>query len=728
MWYAISLKVKILHKIKTVIILLGFTFLIPASVHAQHDEQQVFIQKIKNAPVDSLKDLISRAETIVYRNPIQGKQLIDHLINRSDELGDFGNYAYAMAVKGIYYFLVADKDSCFLAFRASMSHMSEIKENELKFMIINLFARVNSQYQQYDTAASYLEKVKKLADLIAKPKFYAAYYNNMGILAGDLGKMYESFGHYMQALQYFAEIDDKRNMAVLNNNIGRINQKLGDHETAIEYFLDAMAINRIYGDVYDLGMNHGNIGISYKALEKYDKAIEAYTTSYSIAKENGFKMEMARALLNTADIYMLMGDTSSAEENFLKSLEICEKENIKYGLILNNISLASLYLENQSIDKSLAYINEAELNAKEFQEFELLKNAYEVKVKVLKNKSDYKEALFYHERFLALKDSLTELANSQQLMDIKTKYEAEKKSLENKQLRVENENINQIVYWRTLFLVVLAVLLIILAVFIFNIRRSRKKLEKFNAELQALNSTITQQNEALQTSNAAKDKLLSVIGHDLRSPFNSMLGLLQMMTTDFETFEPEEQKEILQTLFKQAGDTYQTVENILQWALNQGGKIKCKPFRLNLLDLALQEINFLKNRAEVKEIMLKNHIDSDAFILADKELMLIILRNLINNAIKFSSAGQEIIIKNRKQDNWQIIEITDQGLGMQAHQVKAILSGQHLESTKGTSNEGGTGLGLQLVKEFIRMQKGIFEVESEPEKGSTFRVWMMAAE
>ena len=108
--------------------------------------------------------------------------------------------------------------------------------------------------------------------------------------------------------------------------------------------------------------------------------------------------------------------------------------------------------------------------------------------------------------------------------------------------------------------------------------------------------------------------------------------------------------------------------------------------------------------------------------------MLIILRNLINNAIKFSTSGQEIIIRNHKQDSWQIIEVVDKGLGMKAQQVKAILSGQYIESIKGTKNEGGTGLGLQLVKEFIRMQKGIFEVESEPGQGSTFRVWMPVVE
>jgi signal transduction histidine kinase len=714
--------------IRAIIFLFGLWFLIPGFLSAQLDEPQVFLEKIKLAPADSLKDLISKAETFMYRNPLQGKQFVDQLLIRSKELNDTDNFAYVTAIKGIYFFLTSDKDSCFLAFNQALSHIPELQNNELKFMIINLYARVNSQYHQFDSAAAYLEKAEQLALLIDKPKFYAAYYNNMGILASDLGKLYESFTYYMQALHYFSEMDDKNNMAVLNNNIGRINQRLDDHETAIEYFTEAMAINRIYGDVFDLGMNYGNIGISYKALEKYEKALEAYTTAYSIANENGFKQEMARALLNSADVYLLMGDTAAAEENFLNSLEISTKNNVNYGIILNNLNLASLYLEKYELDKAWTHINDAEKLASSLKEFELLNKIFDVKVKVLKEKSNFKEALFYREKYLALNDSLSELAKKQQLMDLKTKYDAEKKSLENQQLRIENENINQIVYWRTLFLMVLVILLIILFVFIINIRKSRKKIETVNAELQALNSKITEQNKELRDSNMAKDKLLSVIGHDLRSPFNSMLGLLQLMTSEFETFEKNEQKEILQTLLKQAGDTYQTVENLLQWALSQGGKINCKPRRMNLLDIAMQEVTFLNHRAEAKEIKLVNQIDSDTFVLADKELMLIIFRNLINNAIKFSTTGQEITIRNHKQDNWQILEVVDKGLGMQPQQVRAILSGQHFESTKGTENEGGTGLGLQLIKEFIRLQKGIFEVESEPGLGSTFRVWMPAAD
>ncbi|MDD4087289.1 MAG: tetratricopeptide repeat-containing sensor histidine kinase, partial [Bacteroidales bacterium] len=588
--------------------------------------------------------------------------------------------------------------------------------------INNLFVRVSSRYQQFDTAASYLDKVKKLAEQLDKPKFYAAYYNNRGIQAGNMGRLNESYDYYIKALHYFAELDDKRNRAILNNNIGRVSQELGDHESAISYFEEAMAINRIYGDIYDLGMNYGNIGISYKELEKYDKALEAFNAAYLIAKENDFRMEMARALLNSAEIHMVKADTSQAEENYLVSLEICQANDIKNGTIFNNLGLASLYYYQKSYAKAWKHLDAAELVAREIQENTRLVEVYDLKVDLLKQESDFEAALVYREKYIALKDSLSELANKQHLLDVKTKYEAEKKSLENLQLRTENKSKNIVIFWRTLFSLVLIVLLAILVVFIYNIRQSRKKLEKANQSLKELNNTITKQNNTLQESNQAKDKLLSVIGHDLRSPFNSILGLLQLMTTDFEAFDKQEQKEILQTLYKQAGDTYQTVENLLQWALSQRGSIKCKVVPTNLSAVIYQEINFYKQKAEAKQIRILFKIDDEAYAMADKELMLIVFRNLINNAIKFSEAGQEIIIKNYQANNWQIVEIEDHGKGMTPDQLAALHADQNLESTKGTHNEGGTGLGLQLVKEFMQLQNGKFELESVAGQGSTAKL------
>ncbi|HOI33189.1 MAG TPA: tetratricopeptide repeat-containing sensor histidine kinase, partial [Bacteroidales bacterium] len=518
------------------------------------------------------------------------------------------------------------------------------------------------------------------------------------------------------------EIDDNRNIAVLNNNIGRINQKLGDHETAITYFEEAMSINRIWGDIYDLCMNYGNIGISYKDLKRYNKALEAFDAAYLIAQENDFRMEMARALLNSAQVHLIQADTSKAEENYLSSLEICRANDIKQGTIFNNIGLASLYYYQKSYDRAWIHLDEAEHVALEIQEFDQLVGVYDLKVELLKQQTNYESALNYREKYIAIKDSLSDLANKQHLMDVKTKYEAEKKSLENQQLRSDNENKNTVIFWRTLFIVILVILLAILVVFILNIRKSRKKLEKANRSLQELNNTITEQNNTLQESNQAKDKLLSVIGHDLRSPFNSILGLLQLMTTDFETFDKQEQKEILQTLYKQAGETYQTVENLLQWALSQRGNIQCNALPLNLREVFSHEIIFLNQRAEAKNISLKCQLEDGANALADKELMLIVFRNLINNAIKFSESGQEIIIRNHVTHDWQVVEIEDHGKGMTPDQLKAIFSDQIFESTKGTHNEGGTGLGLQLVKEFMHIQNGKFELESVAGQGSTAKL------
>ena len=402
-------------------LLSGIIFLSVNSLFAQFEKEVLSVQQIRMAPTDSLKEYLNIAESVIYSNPRKGKLFVDQLLKRAEELKDQNSQAYALALNGVYYLTKANKDSCYLCFRDALSRLPEVDDREVHFMINNLFVRVSSRYQQFDTAASYLEKVRKLAEQLDKPKFYAAYYNNMGIQAGNMGKLNESYDYYIQALHYFAELDDKRNRAILNNNIGRVSQELGDHESAISYFEEAMAINRIYGDIYDLGMNYGNIGISYKELEKYDKALEAFNAAYLIAKENDFRIEMARALLNSAEIHMVKADTSQAEENYLVSLEICQANDIKYGTIFNNLGLASLYYYQKSYDKAWKHLDEAERVAREIQENKRLVDVYNLKVDLLKQRSDFEAALAYREKYIALKDSLSELANKQHLLDVKTK-------------------------------------------------------------------------------------------------------------------------------------------------------------------------------------------------------------------------------------------------------------------------------------------------------------------
>ena len=236
---------------------------------------------------------------------------------------------------------------------------------------------------------------------------------------------------------------------------------------------------------------------------------------------------------------------------------------------------------------------------------------------------------------------------------------------------------------------------------------------------------ILQQNITLKELNDTKDKFFSIISHDLRSPFNSLLGLSKILNDNFDEFGVSEQKEFIGHINQTVNNTYKLLENLLLWSRSQSGVIEFNPEKENLNSLSNQTIELLSQLAFDKSITLKNEISKKILVNADKNMLLTILRNLVSNAIKFTPKGGKVIVKAKpiignNKHNFVEISVKDSGVGI-SHEKKAklFIIAENV-STKGTENESGTGLGLILCKEFTEKHNGKIWVESEVGKGSLF--------
>ncbi|MBT3210162.1 MAG: HAMP domain-containing protein [Bacteroidetes bacterium] len=236
---------------------------------------------------------------------------------------------------------------------------------------------------------------------------------------------------------------------------------------------------------------------------------------------------------------------------------------------------------------------------------------------------------------------------------------------------------------------------------------------------------IFKQNKELQELNATKDKFFSIIAHDLRSPFNTLLGFSNLLHKEFDIYEKEEQKKYIDIIHGGINNTFKLLENLLIWSLSQKGTINFNPEKMNLYLVANHEIELLSQTAKDKLIRKTNNISEDIYIEADKNMLSTIIRNIISNAIKFSFEGGEIILSSRQistKTNQEYIEITiqDYGLGISKEIQSKLFNITENTTRKGTKKEKGTGLGLILCKEFIDKHNGNIWVESEPNKGSKF--------
>lgn len=232
---------------------------------------------------------------------------------------------------------------------------------------------------------------------------------------------------------------------------------------------------------------------------------------------------------------------------------------------------------------------------------------------------------------------------------------------------------------------------------------------------------IQQQNEELQKLNADKDHFMTILAHDLRSPFNSILGLLDVLERNIHRYDIGKIEQQINIVNTSAKATYRLLEDVLLWIRANSGKIPYEPRKLNLANISREVSENLELAAFNKQISI-NQLDLDGIgVFADINMLTTILRNIISNAIKFSNTGGAIRISALKDLKMATITISDDGIGIAPEIIAKLFDLSGLYTTKGTSNKSGKGLGLLICKEFVEKHGGKIWVESEVGKGSDFK-------
>ncbi len=233
-------------------------------------------------------------------------------------------------------------------------------------------------------------------------------------------------------------------------------------------------------------------------------------------------------------------------------------------------------------------------------------------------------------------------------------------------------------------------------------------------------------NQELQKTNADKDRFISILGHDLRNPFNSMLGLLDILTDDEEDLDEKQTSEFLLSTRDVARNTYKMLEDLLEWGRFQTGRISFEPLPFSVKETCDDVIKQVAAQARNKNVTISYIGGKDVMVFADQKMLHTIMRNLLSNAVKFSHPGGEITVSTVSQPDKTIVSVSDKGVGIEPEVIKKLFVISEIVTTKGTEGEKGSGLGLILCKEFVEMHGGTIWVESEPGKGSRFSFTMPA--
>jgi len=279
-------------------------------------------------------------------------------------------------------------------------------------------------------------------------------------------------------------------------------------------------------------------------------------------------------------------------------------------------------------------------------------------------------------------------------------------------------------FWMTWWFYLLEAL-IIAAILVFAYKyllkiRTNKLLRVQNEKIYHANQKLTESESNLKRLNATKDKFFSIISHDLKNPFTSLLSISELMASDYKNLDEEEKEQGIMRVHDSGKRIYNLLENLLTWSRAQSGRTSFKPQQLELVEMVEENIDLLKEAAEAKDIIMVKSTPELALAFGDQDMFNTVLRNLLNNAIKFSPKGKLIEVKVKDIKSSYEISVTDQGVGIAEEHLEKLFRIDAKYKTEGTAGEKGTGLGLIICKEFVEKNGGHIKVTSVIKEGTSF--------
>jgi signal transduction histidine kinase len=527
---------------------------------------------------------------------------------------------------------------------------------------------------------------------------------------------------------------------------------MGDYANALNGYLEGAELAQKIGNKRMLSIMNEDIASLYASQKDYEQALEYYKIVKRINEEINQEVNSAETFSNMASLYADMGKLEYAMFNINTSIATFEKEGITDWLAYAYEVKGKIYLKQQKFKWALFWYNQSELLHRQLEdergEIDLLNGMaeayfgleqdsiskrYALKAfdisnginflegrqkcaktlyKISKKNNEYDTALSYHEIYQQLSDTLSRSENQKSLTLLKTKVEHERQKAN---LIIENEK--QLATQRSYVNAALAILLIFVTV-TFLVHRSEKIQKNLNAELKAKTKDLEENELELTALNETKDKLFSIIAHDLRGPIGAFQGLLdlfrngEMGKEEFIDFIPKLGHDIDHISF--------TLNNLLTWGQSQMKGSVTRPAVIPVENIVDDNFNLLSEIAEGKSIKLVSNVPSNTLAWVDGDQLDIVIRNLISNALKFTKAnGLVSVAAQEKTDHWEIA-VRDTGIGMPKETVDTIFSKNTNITTYGTNNEKGTGLGLSLCKEMVEKNNGTIWVDSVPQQGSCF--------
>lgn len=618
-----------------------------------------------------------------------------------------------------------------------------------------------------DSATFYIEKYMDYAlavgdkYLIAKAKMFNAinYMLTLDFLKG--------FEFYLDALNFYTEQNDNYGIALTHYYLGRSYMQIDDYITSLFHFdlasqlfesmnrkaelslvykWNALAlikenhhklaarnlhkslalnkeINNISSTVFlylDLSRFHMDYGRRYDSSFYYlNKALDLCQT-YKFNYQSGLSYSVL------AYYYLIKDDLKKALDYNIKALEVRSDHGMKYLTGSSMINIGEIYMKQKDYNNAKEYFIMAMNLASELHSLFYLAKAYYNLYKLYGLLNDQESELKYYALYADMNNRLINQKNNKELIKLKYQFEKDENAKEREILEREHNIKNLKLSEEKLigtFLIISVFLMITVAIVLYSMNANKKRIGK---QLQTANDKLAASEKALINLNNSKDRFFSITAHDLKNPLQYFRMAFEMMSNNFEFYTKEDRNRLLKEMRASTDNLYYLLENLLLWSkiMTKSLDINYETFELRSALSGIVRDQFLY--AKKKGLQIKTDIDSGLYINGDQSLIKIILKNVINNAIKFTSEGEIQINASIKEDFIEM-NIIDNGIGMSYIEMENLFKIDYRSNKLGTQKEKGTGLGMIVSKKLIELNGGSIWVESKDGLGSTFTILLLSA-
>lgn len=637
----------------------------------------------------------------------------------------------------------------------------EIKDMKGAAMILNNLSLISKDRGNFSLSLEYLFQILQDSSLKVEPPLKAMVLNNIGIVYKELGSYSEALKYHNQSLAIKQETNDLSGIANSYMNIGQIYENMREYSNALRYYTQSLSIKQKLGEKRSIAYNLHNIGHVYMHQHKLDSALRFLKESLSIKDAINDKRGIAFSANDLSNIYIQKSRPDSAEFYANKAHTFAKSSNIKDQLSLSLKLLSQISEHKGSYKEALLYyqqfkvINDSIFNSdrdrdisrltiryKDYENDQLKKDneLKSARIEIERLAKEEKASSFLllqkemeAERYLALISIESSKRRSDSLRNLALKAMLEAKNLlitkqklastsHLKQLALDKANwVKQLQSASIVLLVVLLLMGTIFTAYLFRSRQKEKRSKELimaqKEQLVRIKEKLQLQAEHLENSNRSKDRIFSIVAHDLRSPLSTLKNILDLRES--KDLSKDELDEMIPLMAVELGSSLDLTEEILYWARSQMQEELISPEKINVAAVLQEQAGRFASAASSKGIKLQLEVpDCSCFVVADINMLRTVLRNLIGNAIKFCKRNDSISIGVERVGDMATIKVADSGIGISPENLAKLLESKSF-TTKGTSNEKGTGLGLILCRDFIEKNNGRMRIESHVGSGTS---------